>query len=370
MRCYFAIPMPPTSKDATMVQTVEYWRETDQSWHQGPPGIAVVTGDDNYIGNHPVTGVAQFMTFPATFRGLVGDALRYIHATPAGRHILLPLSAASVVSILPSQGGNTVATRGGGAMNLVAEELTPASMIGGVTQAALNRINVPHYAQASWLTHMINSSPELLLDAVPGAGTGFFARLEKARQYANQWGLLADRRYLRWTSSNEGYFNDQTLGRSLDAGGYNIGITLHEVAGWIAGNPLPARLSPRAQNHALVATLAALRDVSPSANGAESVIGWNPYASNPLNLSRPPAIGLAHELIHAYYSGLGQQLGRDFGHPSTVLFEFLCVGLGPWDEAPISENGIRRHWYSHAVPLMGPGEKQSRKAMPKRIKYL
>lgn len=353
-----------------MVQTVEYWRETDQSWQPGPPGIAVVTADDNYIGNHPVTGAAQFMTFPATFRGLVGNALRYIHATPAGRHILLPLSAASVVSILPSQGGNTVATRGGGAMNLVAEELTPASMIGGVTQTALNRINVPHYAQASWLTHMINSSPELLLDAVPGAGTGFFARLEKARQYANQWGLLADRRYLRWTSSNEGYFNDQTLGRSLDAGGYNIGITLHEVAGWIAGNPLPARLSQRAQNHALVATLAALRDVSPSANGAESVIGWNPYASNPLNLSRPPAIGLAHELIHAYYSGLGQQLGRDFGHPSTVLFEFLCVGLGPWDEAPISENGIRRHWYSHAVPLMGPGEKQSRKAMPKRIKYL
>ncbi|MEE1924708.1 hypothetical protein V0R50_23075 [Pseudomonas sp. 148P] len=52
-----------------MVQTVEYWRETDQSWHPGPPGIAVVTADDNYIGNHPVTGAAQFMTFPATFRG-------------------------------------------------------------------------------------------------------------------------------------------------------------------------------------------------------------------------------------------------------------------------------------------------------------
>ncbi|MDU9393345.1 M91 family zinc metallopeptidase [Pseudomonas sp. zfem002] len=352
-----------------MTQTIEYWRETDQAWHAGGPGIAVVTADDAYTGTDPQTGRAVFLDFPATFRGLVNDALRYIHATPAGRQILQQLSAASAASIVPALLGNSVKAADG-ALNLVAEELIPNSLIGGVTQAALNRLTIPAHAQPRWLAHVINSAQELLLDAVPGSGTGFWAGLEKARQYANQWTLLGDPRYARWSSSNEGYFNDQTVARSLDGRGYDIGITVHEVAAWIAGQPLPGRLSQRARNHALVATLAALRHVSPSGNGSASDIGWNPYPSNPLNLSRPAAIGLAHELVHAYYSGRGEQLGRDFGHPTTVLFEFLCVGLGPWDEAAISENGIRRHWYSHAVPLMPRGEKQSRKAMPKRIKYL
>lgn len=352
-----------------MVQTVEYWRETTQTYHPGRPGIKVLTLDTDYYGADPVTGGPVQLVFPVTFRALVHDALRYIHATPAGRQIVMTLSAATAASISPSGEGNSVAA-GPLALNLVAAELIPHSLIGANTRTALNRINVPAHAQSQWLTHVINSSPELLLDAVPGAGMGFFAGLERARQYANQWALLADRNYLRLSSSNEGYFNAQTLARSFDASGYNIGITNHEVAGWIAGQPLPGRLTPRAKNHALVATLAALRAVSPSGGGSESSIGWNPYASNPLNLSRPPAIGLAHELVHAYYNGLGEQLGYDFGHPSTVLFEFLCVGLGPWDEAAISENSIRRHWYSHAVPLMPPVDKQNRKAMPKRIKYV
>lgn len=352
-----------------MVQTVEYWRETTQSYHAGKPGIAVLTHDSDYYGADPVTGRPVQLVFPVTFRGLVDDALRYIHATPAGRQILLALSGASAVSISPSGQGNSVAS-GPMALNVVAAELIPQSMIGANTQAALNRINVPLHAQSQWLTRAINTSPELLLDAVPGAGTGFFASLERARQYANQWALLVDPRYLRWSSSNEGYFNDQTLMGSLDASGYNIGITHHEVAGWIAGQPLPGRLTQRAKDHALVATLAALRAVSPSGSGSESSIGWNPYASNPLNLVRPPAIGLAHELVHAYYNGLGEQLGYDFGHPSTVLFEFLCVGLGPWDEELLSENGIRRNWFSHAAPLMPDADGQNKKAVPKRIKYL
>lgn len=352
-----------------MVQTVEYWRETTQSYYPGRPGIAVLTHDDDYYGADPVTGGPVELDFPATFRGLVHDALRYIYATPAGRQILQALSAASVVSISPSGQGNSVAS-GPEALNVVAAELIPRSRIGANTQAALNRINVPASAQSEWLKCAINGSPELLLDAVPGSGAGLFATLERVRQYVNQWALLVDPKYLRWSSTNEGYFNDQILMGSLDSSGYNIGINNDEVTNWIAGQPLPGRLSQRAKDHALVATLTALRSVSPPGNGSMSSIGWNPYASNPLNVTRPPAIGLAHELVHAYYNGLGEQLGYDFGHPSTVLFEFLCVGLGPWDEAPISENSIRRNWFSHAVPLMPAGDLQNKKAVPKRIKYL
>lgn len=59
---------------------------------------------------------------------------------------------------------------------------------------------------------------------------------------------------------------------------------------------------------------------------------------------RPPAIGLAHELIHAYHNQLGSQPGRDFGDFTTTLNELLCVGLGPWNQAPITENAIRAQW--------------------------
>lgn len=79
------------------------------------------------------------------------------------------------------------------------------------------------------------------------------------------------------------------------------------------------------------------------------------YADNTLgvpdiNAERPPAIGLAHELVHAYHVSQGQQPGRDFGHYSTTLTELICVGLGPWSENAVSENAVRAHWPPENVP--------------------
>jgi hypothetical protein len=59
---------------------------------------------------------------------------------------------------------------------------------------------------------------------------------------------------------------------------------------------------------------------------------------------RPPAIGLAHELIHAYHNVRGDQPGTDQGGYSTTLFELLCVGMGPWAAYPVTENAIRNAW--------------------------
>jgi hypothetical protein len=83
--------------------------------------------------------------------------------------------------------------------------------------------------------------------------------------------------------------------------------------------------------------------------GCHSRVVWNPtkvLSTNTLGhqTRRPAYIGLAHELVHAYHNTYGTQLaqGEDATGPSGMLFEHLCVGIGEWREATISENAIRR----------------------------
>ena len=59
---------------------------------------------------------------------------------------------------------------------------------------------------------------------------------------------------------------------------------------------------------------------------------------------RAKSIGLAHELVHAYYNVSGLQMGIDNGDASTAIYEYMCIGLGPWNTEPISENQIRAGW--------------------------
>jgi Effector protein len=91
--------------------------------------------------------------------------------------------------------------------------------------------------------------------------------------------------------------------------------------------------------------------------GASSRVAWNPARTTVTWTSgnvenRPPYIGLAHELVHAYYNVIGGQLAHseDADHYSGVLFEYMAVGLGPWQNNPLSENGVR----AGVVPPIGP----------------
>jgi type VI secretion system secreted protein VgrG len=71
---------------------------------------------------------------------------------------------------------------------------------------------------------------------------------------------------------------------------------------------------------------------------------------------RPPAIGLAHELIHAEQAAHGRMLrsvthnpgGPDPENPDkqgpTEEFELEAVGVPPYDTYPVSENKIRAEW--------------------------
>ncbi|MBC7921868.1 MAG: hypothetical protein H7Z75_12365, partial [Ferruginibacter sp.] len=71
---------------------------------------------------------------------------------------------------------------------------------------------------------------------------------------------------------------------------------------------------------------------------------------------RPPAIGLAHELIHAEQAAYGRMrrgttansVGRDADGPVEPAqaheFELETIGIPPHDQYPFSENRIRAEW--------------------------
>lgn len=93
--------------------------------------------------------------------------------------------------------------------------------------------------------------------------------------------------------------------------------------------------------------------------GTSSKIGYNPtkeYISDDEWGARPPAIGLAHELIHAEQAAYGRMCagkadndGRmDGGDPAKPLKadirELEAVGIPPQDGYQFSENKIRKEW--------------------------
>ena len=92
-----------------------------------------------------------------------------------------------------------------------------------------------------------------------------------------------------------------------------------------------------------LAIIITLHDQSPPGRAKGSKVYFN-VTDSEKNLERPPAIGLAHELIHAYYNALGHQPGINKGNPTTTAYELLCVGLSPWTNQPYSENKIRAEW--------------------------
>lgn len=88
------------------------------------------------------------------------------------------------------------------------------------------------------------------------------------------------------------------------------------------------------------------KDVLRNGAGEHSRVYWssasNQYTDTLGNVHvRPPHISLAHELVHAYHNIRGTQTGHDIGTYSRVLYEWQCVGLGPWQHKPLTENRMR-----------------------------
>ncbi|HYL06106.1 MAG TPA: M91 family zinc metallopeptidase [Thermoanaerobaculia bacterium] len=349
-----------------MAQTIEYWRPATATYHAAGPGIKVVTDEDPYIVTNPRTGRSSFGTFPAGFRAAVADNLSYLNRTTDGNIVLTLLAANSAAGIGPGRIGNAAkADNADPSLNAVAAELIGVGHPGAQTLAAIRRAigggGAAVAAEGRWLAHVINASPRWTLDQVPGQAGGFWSSLQGWRD----WGT----RLWLWNDTNVGYFNSQLWLSRWGTGGQDIGVTPAAMNAWLNGAALPARFAGGANyEHIVISTLVALAPHAADGTGSSSDISWHFEPGYQPNTLRPPAIGLGHELIHAYYSWRGQQLGRDRDHFSTVLFEYRCVGLGPWDEVGPSENTLRRQW-GMAVPHIPPLDAQNRMVPPKRIRY-
>lgn len=109
------------------------------------------------------------------------------------------------------------------------------------------------------------------------------------------------------------------------------------IGQWVAGNGLPSL----DQADALMLVL---QDYLRPGLGCVTKINFDPHKEIVNGVARPAHCGLFHELVHAYYNALGRQLGREDSLAEGNggrLFEMMAVGLGPFANAPFTENAFR-----------------------------
>jgi hypothetical protein len=118
-------------------------------------------------------------------------------------------------------------------------------------------------------------------------------------------------------------------------------ISAATLQNWVSNtSQFPAGLAARAAADAELVLSAVLHPGRVCGPGGPAKVRWN--AANQSALARrPPYIGLAHELVHALHDQRGDQPGFDTNTPTGVLYEYLCVGLGPFAAEPITENAVR-----------------------------
>lgn len=267
------------------------------------------------------------------FLNYTNDCLNYIFAVnPAGQTLLNGLiGAGQKAYVIPSPAGNSYTT-GGGPLCLVAN-----TVIDNLYQAAANQLGM---MQA--------------LTAAAGPQPDDNARFDWLADRVNLMPL-----YSLFVASNA--YQAQFLHtNNLDITGPNLDQWFHNgdncvfAQGYAVNAAIQGVVPFRFLKLAVIATLYAH---SAAGAGGRALVYFDvkDYAHNTLgvpdeNAARPPAIGLAHELVHAYHVTRGMQPGSDFGSWSTTLTELLCVGLGPFAAAPVCENVFRAAWPPAIVP--------------------
>lgn len=113
---------------------------------------------------------------------------------------------------------------------------------------------------------------------------------------------------------------------------------------WLDGTAIPDQDE---DGHELVDVLSiVLADHLDHGSGVSSAISFDADLTNAGGGAgiRPPEVGLAHELTHAYYHARGMQLGTEDSSEEIRggrLFELQAVGLKPFHNMPYSENQMR-----------------------------
>jgi hypothetical protein len=88
-------------------------------------------------------------------------------------------------------------------------------------------------------------------------------------------------------------------------------------------------------------TRAGADDKASDGSGINSAIKWDPKSEDTPDGTRPPFIGLAHELIHCMFNLQGTSILTS-GSDGLKRDEMRTTGLQGFENEPISENRIRQ----------------------------
>lgn len=201
---------------------------------------------------------------------------------------------------------------------------------------------------------------------------GEFVRkaFERGWERAGFDGIVRQNKY-SWLATTINYSPLYSLGNpaSLPTPQKFQKVTEEQVRSWMKGQ---SRVDGPHKAHIINSIIVALDTYSEPGEGSGAAIAFYAGEGN-TNADRPAGIGLAHELIHAYWAALGRNPGYEFGHDTTVLFEHKCVGLGHWEHLPyldtVSENQVRREWAAVAATVFEPNDYLNRGSTLRREFY-
>jgi hypothetical protein len=204
-------------------------------------------------------------------------------------------------------GGNECAIAGGMPENyqttLAAAIVGDLGAVGGRIGQAMTAMGhapaVAAGASFTWLQNQINITPVYQLQGVPSA-------IASATTYGANW------------------------------------VSAATLQNWVNGATVfPAGVALAAVDAAKVVIATVLKDGAVAGVGGHTRVRWNASNLMSAGTARPPYIGLGHEMIHALHNMRGDQPGSENG-TNTVLYEYLCVGLGPYAAlANNTENALR-----------------------------
>ena len=307
-------PAPATSAAMTALMT--------RMRANPPPGEAA------YFNNATAARLADL----TGFLSYTNTCLEIIQATAVGAQLLQRINAGRFsVFISPSNaGGNQTASGGVGYVNTLTAALNGYIRNNAIPGAAITAMVDAQYA------------------AVGGGALGRF------NQFAADLNALP----LCSLFLNQNAFPGNFLNTNFD---FNAApISGQNLLDWLSGAGQAAAFDLNARTFAtsvqgvlvrryfLLALGIVLYPNAPAGAGASSGIRFNVRNEEDNVLGspdfRPPAIGLAHELMHAMHYSYGTAPGYDYGHFTTTAAELLFVGMGPFAAAPISENAIRAQY--------------------------
>jgi hypothetical protein len=339
----------------------QYWR-TDGSLNAAHPGIRLLVAQDIEITSDDPSARPTILRAPQNFQAYTASCLDLLYRTAAGQTVLNAL-VTGTCSIGFSLGNSAGVGNARASMKPAMYEILHDGRPGAAARNAMDAGFAARLSQESdrRLAEAVNAQPRWKLDQPPGSDGGLWAYAQSWRDYGNSW--------LRWSSDpGESYFDNQLWTSRWGSSGAGLAITPMEMRAWMRNGTLPGRLSDDNKRQLKLATAVALYPHAQAGTGSPSAVRFAVGPHDAFRHQRPPAIALGHELVHAYFSQLGDQPGEEVSHFSTALFEFRCVGLGPWNNDAVSENALRAQWGAvvQHVPL---ADADNRLVPGKRIRY-